>query len=310
MPSRTPSSTKPPLRLAVSGSSGFVGTALVAAAHRRGHDVIRLVRRCPSNVGEIQWHPGEPFTPDPRLEGLDAVVHLAGAGVADRRWTRRRKAVLRSSRVDATRFLSDALLQLERPPPAFVQASATGIYGDRGDEVLTEQSSTGTGFLADLATDWEHASGSLTHAGFRVALIRIGMVIGQGGAIARMRPIFRMGLGGHLGRGTQWVSWIALSDLVEVLLRSCCDAALSGPINAVSPNPVTNRAFTKEFARACHRRAFLPAPAPLLRMGMGQMAGALLLASQRCQPAVLAEQGFQPRYATLRSALNCTQDAS
>jgi len=293
-----------PQRIAVTGSSGFVGRAVVAEARARGVDVLRLVRRPPSEHDEVQWDPTWPFDPDPRLEELDAVVHLAGAGIADQRWTRDRKRVLYESRAIATFILAEALSCLENPPPVYVQASAIGFYGNRGDEVLTEQSCAGEGFLADLVKDWERASQMFGAPNRRVTTLRMGMVIAAtGGAIGRMRPIFRSGLGGRLGSGSQWLSWIARPDLVEIILRACVDSAWSGPINAVSPSPVTNSEFTREFAKVCRRPAVIPAPAPLLRLALGRMAPELLLASQRCEPTVLNAAGFRFRFETLPAAL-------
>ncbi|MCP4758992.1 MAG: TIGR01777 family protein [Planctomycetes bacterium] len=294
-----------PRRIAVTGSSGFVGCALVAEARSRGMEVLRMVRRPPTEGDEVQWDPERPFQADPRLEGIDAVIHLAGAGVAEARWTRRRRQILRTSRVDATGFMAEALQSLKEPPTAFVQASAIGFYGDRGDEVLTEQASGGAGFLADLVRDWEDASGSLAETTTRTVQLRIGMVIGRGGgAVAQMRPIFRLGLGGRLGSGSQWISWIALADLIEVLLQACRNPTFNGPINAASPAPLTNTEFTHELARALHRPALLPVPAPLLRLTLGRMAGELLLASQRCDPLLLREAGYQFRYPCIQSALS------
>ncbi len=246
----------------------------------------------PTAADEVRWNPKGSFTPDPRLEKLDAVVHLAGAGIADRRWTASRREILLRSRVDGTRFLVEALQQLGHPPTAFVQASAIGWYGDRGDEILTEQSPRGQGFLSGLTYAWERAGEPIEQIGTRRVTLRMGMVLSaSGGALARMKPLFRFGLGGRLGNGRQWVSWIAMPDLIDIITRSCSDETLRGPMNAVSPNPVTNREFTAALARQYHRPALLPAPAWALTMGLGGMAGELLLSSQRCLPAALTASG-------------------
>jgi hypothetical protein len=263
-----------------------------------------LVRHVPTAADEVRWDPESSFTPDPRLEKLDAVVHLAGAGIADRRWTASRREVLLRSRVDGTRFLVEALQQLEHPPAAFVQASAIGWYGDRGDEILTEQSPRGQGFLSGLAYAWERAGEPIEQTGTRRVALRMGMVLSaSGGALARMKPLFRLGLGGRLGNGRQWVSWIAMPDLIDIIIRSCSDETLRGPVNAVSPNPVTNREFTAAMARHCHRPAVLPAPAWALTMGLGGMAGELLLSSQRCLPAILTASEHRFTHKTIENGL-------
>jgi uncharacterized protein (TIGR01777 family) len=266
-----------------------------------------LVRRRPAAHDEVQWNPEAAFTPDPRLERVDAVIHLAGAGIADRRWTAARREVLLRSRVDGTRFLVEALQQLNDPPAAFVQASAIGWYGDRGDEILTEDAPRGTGFLSGLAYAWEHAGEPIEQVGTRRVILRMGMVLsGTGGALARMKPVFRIGLGGRLGHGRQWVSWIALQDLIGIILRSCGDVKLRGPVNAVSPGPVTNRDFTRGLSRAWRRPAILPAPAWALKLVLGGMAGELLLSSQRCVPGVLEAMGHEFTHTTIFEAVRPT----
>ena len=300
-----PASPCEPLRIAITGSTGFVGNALIGHLHRGGHDVVRLVRHRATAPDEVQWTPQEPFQLSERLSGLDAVVHLAGAGIADRRWTQRRREVLRHSRVEATANLVDALRALPDPPVAFVQASAVGWYGDRGDEVLDESSPPGTGFLAELARDWEQAGAAIDNEQTRRIVLRIGMVLHPaGGAIKRLRPLFRMGLGGRLGSGRQWVSWIARDDLVELIAVCCRDDRYAGVINAVAPAPLTNAQLTRAIARWCRRPAILPAPRPGLRLALGRMADELLLGSQRCLPGVLNTRGYPFRLQSVDSALS------
>lgn len=300
----TPEVNTPPetrhLRIGVTGASGFIGTALCQTLAHKGITVLRLVRHQPIADCEVAWNPEESFEPSDRLEGLDALVHLAGAGIADRRWTPARREVLLRSRVDGTRFLVEALQRLARPPTAFVQASAIGLYGNRGDEVLTEDSPRGDGFLPGLVSAWEQAGEPIEHSGTRRICLRMGMVLGEsGGALARMKRPFKLGLGGQLGNGRQWVSWIELEDLVQIIVRCCTDSALRGPINAVAPTPLTNRAFTAHLARRWHRPAVLPAPTWALRLAFGRMADELLLSSQRCIPAALVSAGHQFTHVSL-----------
>jgi uncharacterized protein (TIGR01777 family) len=265
------------LRIGVTGASGFIGTALCQALTQNGITVLRLVRHEPTADCEVLWNPEESFEPDDRLEGLDALVHLAGAGIAAKRWTPARREVLLRSRVDGTRFLVEALQRLDHPPTAFIQASAIGLYGNRGDEVLTEDSPQGEGFLAGLASAWEKASEPIEHSGARRICLRIGMVLCEsGGVLARMKRPFRLGLGGRLGNGRHWVSWIELDDLVQIILRCC------------------------HLARRWHRPAILPAPAWALKMAFGSMTSELLLASQRCIPAALESAGHQFSHVSLK----------
>ena len=295
-----------PMRIAITGSSGFIGHALVDDLRLGGHDVVRLLRAAGGSQDSV-WSPHAVAPPDPRLEGLDAVVHLAGAGIVDRRWSASRRVVLRTSRVDATKHLAASLAQLDRPPKVLVQASATGWYGDRGDEWLSESAPRGCGFLSELCAEWEQASTLLDECGTRRVQLRTGMVIGpQGGALAKMLPIFRLGLGGRLGHGRQWMSWISRQDLLAVITTAITNSALTGPVNAVSPNPVTNRAFTKALASACRRPAAFPAPKTMLRLALGEMAPALLLTSQRCRPDALIAVGQPYRHANLESAISAS----
>lgn len=282
-----------PLRtIAISGASGLVGTAVARALQSGGHRVVRLVRR-PPTAGEVRWDPAGGTIDAAGLEGVDGVVHLAGESIADGRWTSERKRRIRDSRVEGTRLLAETLGRLTRKPAVLVSASAIGIYGDRGDEELDEASATSRGFLAEVGRAWEAATADAAAAGIRVVLPRLGIVLApDGGALARMLPPFRLGLGGPLGPGTQWMSWITLEDIVRVILAALERPALSGPVNAVAPAPVTNAEFTRLLAAAVHRPAIFPVPALALEVLFGEMAREALLASQRVIPRKLAAAGF------------------
>ena len=290
----------------VTGSTGLVGSALVRGLSGRGHDVIRLVRPSTEGggTGEARWDPESGIVSLGKGRGMDAVVHLAGENIAGLAWTPERKATIRDSRVKGTRLLCEALLRLERPPGTLVCASATGYYGDRGDEVLREESPPGKGFLAGVCREWEEATGEAARRGMRVVNLRIGMVLSaEGGALAKMLPAFRAGAGGRIGSGKQYMSWIALPDLVGVILYVLATDSLAGPVNAVSPRPVTNREFTKTLGRILGRPtvAFLPAFAA--RLLFGEMADELLLAGARVEPAKLVASGYRFRFPELEGAL-------
>lgn len=293
------------MRVLVSGSSGLVGTALRERLAAAGHTVERLRRGAgPSQPGWVTWDPAMNLFDAVAAEGADAVVHLAGASVAEGRWTEKRKRVLRSSRVDATRHLVSELGKLKAPPRVFVSASAIGYYGNRGDEVLTEKSAPAEDFLGRLSQEWEAEAGAAAQFGARVVLLRIGVVLAaQGGALAKMLPPFKLGMGGPIGSGRQWMSWISLPDLVAVIERTLGDAALQGPVNAVAPNPVTNRDFSRALGRVLHRPAFAPLPGFMARILFGEMADALLLASTRVVPERLQAAGFQFQHAEVEAAL-------
>lgn len=298
------------MHIVVSGSTGFVGSALVPFLTDAGHRVTRLVRSQPQpGEAAIRWDPAASTMDAARLEGLDAVVHLAGESVIGR-WTPEKKTAIRDSRVRGTRLLADTLAKLSKPPRAFVCASAIGYYGDRGNELLTERSAPGKGFLADVGRAWEEAATTAAGRGIRVVHVRIGTVLSAtGGALAKMLPPFRLGLGGRLGSGHQYMSWIALDDLLGVVLHAVTIEDLRGPVNAVSPHPVTNREFTRALGRALGRPAFLPVPAFAVRLLFGEMGEELLLASARVEPARLLSTGYRFRYPqihdALRHALGC-----
>jgi uncharacterized protein (TIGR01777 family) len=298
------------MKILISGASGLVGKAFVAALRQEGHTVARLVR--PGGVasaGDVRWDPNSASVDLSAMEGADAVVHLSGASIAGGRWTAGRKAVLRSSRIDSTRVLVDALANLRRKPRVFVCASATGYYGNRGDEILTESSGPGTDFLSLLARDWEAEAVRAESTGIRTVLLRFGVILSaEGGALPRMLMPFRFGVGGRFGSGRQWLSWITLEDSVEIMRSAIASERFSGPLNVVSPNPVRNADFTRIVAAALHRPAILPAPAFALRAALGEMADALLLASQRARPERLLSMGHRFRFEDFPAALRAVLD--
>jgi uncharacterized protein (TIGR01777 family) len=304
------------MRILVSGSSGMVGTALVEALQRDGHTVCRLVRRESARRQEAPEHGGrqaidvrwDPITADfdaGAAEGAEAVVHLAGASIAEGRWNDARKRILRSSRVDATRHLVSALSKLSRPPQLLVSASAIGYYGDRGEEELAEQSPPGNDFLAILARDWEAEAARAEQFGARTAILRLGVILSpHGGALSRMLPPFRLGLGGRLGSGKQWMSWLTLTEAVGIICFALENARVRGPLNAVAPHPVRNAEFTATLGKVLRRPTLFPAPAMALRLALGEMAEALLLSSQRVLPRKLQELSYSFQQAELEQALS------
>jgi uncharacterized protein len=284
-----------PDKIVISGASGMLGGALRRRLLADGRPVLQLVRHPAPGPGQLAWNPEtDPVADLTALEGCSAAVHLSGASIAGRRWTDAYKRELAASRVDSTRALARALAGLARPPKTLVAASAVGIYGDRGHEVLDESSPPGLGFLADVCRRWEDAAQPARDAGIRVVHARFGVVLGEGtGALGKMLPIFRLGLGGRLGSGRQWMSWLSLEDVVGAILFALENASLVGPVNLTSPNPVTNAEFTRALARQLHRPAVLPAPGFALRMALGEMADEALLASARVVPRKLTEAGFR-----------------
>jgi len=306
------------MRILITGATGFVGHALVMRLLGAGHQVVAVSRRpamARARLGagpEILSADAPMTTWVETLEGCDAVAHLAGEPLVSARWTARQRQRLYQSRVELAHHLGTAIAQCSHPPRVFVSASAIGIYGDRGDEILTEASPTGSGFLAELCREWEAAPRSLEERGVRVAQVRIGLVLGRsGGLLARLEPLFRLGLGGKLGRGDQYMSWIHLDDLVSILLDALEDERYRGPINATAPEPVDNRTFTRSLARALRRRALLTVPAAALALRFGA-AHQAILASLRVVPAALQTLGFRFQYATLDAALEdtCRSDES
>jgi len=291
-------------RVAITGASGLVGRALCRSLSTTGHDVVRLVRRQPTAADEVLWNPATEEIDGRALEGIDAVVHLAGESVAGRRWTDPVKKRIRDSRVLGTRLLVRTLAGLDRPPAVLVSASATGFYGDRGDETLDETSDRGEGFLADVCGQWEAETDVLAQRGVRVVIPRLGVVLaGGGGALTKMLLPFRLGLGGRLGSGHQWMSWVGLEDLVGMLQMVIRDLRIDGVFNAVSPEPCTNREFTRTLGRVLGRPTLLPVPAFLLRWVAGEMADELLLAGARVYPRRLMDLGFEYRQSNIEETL-------
>ncbi|HEY7262865.1 MAG TPA: TIGR01777 family oxidoreductase [Trebonia sp.] len=292
-----------PLTIAVTGSGGLIGSALTALLTTGGHEVIRLVRRAPRHASERQWRPD---APDPELlNDADAVIHLAGASIAGR-FTPERKQQIRASRVSPTRKLAELAARSPGALRAFVTASAVGIYGpDRGDEILTEHSDRGDGFLADVVAAWEQATAPAAMAGIRTVQVRTGIVqTPRGGVLRMMYPLFAAGLGGPLGDGAQWLAWIGIDDLLDIYLRAVTDRALVGPVNAVAPHPVRNAEYARTLGRVLGRPAVLPVPAVGPRLLLGsEGASELAGASQRVRPAALAAAGHQVRYPGLEGAL-------
>jgi uncharacterized protein len=293
------------LRVAVTGATGLVGGALAPALRAAGHRVDRLTRRHPeAGTTDIQWDPARGRL-DPRaLEGVDAVVHLAGESIARLRWTASVRERIRRSRVNGTRFLSETLGSLERRPRVLVSASAVGYYGDRGDATLTEESPPGSGFLADVCRAWEAAADPARAAGIRVVHPRLGVVLaGYGGALPRIAFPFRLGVGGVIGGGRQYWSWIEIGDLVRVIEVCLAVDTISGPVNAVAPAPATNREFTRALGRVLDRPTLVPLPALVVRLLLGEMGRALLLDSARVVPRRLERAGFRFRHPVLEGAL-------
>lgn len=296
----------------LSGASGMLGSAIGYALRQQGTKLIRLVRREAHGPDEVRWNPGSPEDGThrspieiPRLEGIDAAVHLSGANVAARRWTAKYKHEMTKSRVTTTRVLAEALARLKNPPKVLVAASAVGFYGNRGDAILDEDSAAGQGYFPQLCAAWEEAARPALEAGIRVVHLRFGMVLGpDGGALARLVPMFWLGLGGRLGNGLQWMSWVSEADAASAVLFALEHSRLSGAVNAVSPQPVTNAEFTRELARTVHRPAVMTVPAFALRLAFGEMADEALLASTRAVPKRLLESGFTFRHPALMEAFN------
>jgi uncharacterized protein (TIGR01777 family) len=293
-----------PQRIAITGASGLVGSQLVSFLQAGGHEVLRLVRHPPLAPDECAWDPATGQIDAAALEGMDAVIHLAGVSIARGRWTAARKAAIVTSRVQGTSLLAETLARLRHPPRVLVSASGIGYYGDAGSTPLTERAPMGAGFLASLCQAWEEATAPAAEAGIRVVLPRLGVVLaGSGGLLARMVPAFRFGLGGPFGSGEQFMSWIALDDLLGVLLQALADDRLAGPVNAVAPRAVTNGEFAETLGHVLRRPAVLRTPAAALRLAVAEMADELLLASQLARPERLTTVDFAFAFPTLEDAL-------
>jgi uncharacterized protein len=299
------------MRILVSGSTGFLGTALVETLERQGHTVARLVRpgtaqKAAAGVSAqtVSWDPVLGQFDAAAAAGAEALVHLAGASIAGGRWNAARKNLLRTSRIDATRHLVGALAKLHSPPRLIIGASAIGYYGNRGEETLTEASAPGNDFLAGVCREWEAQTARGAEFGARVVNLRTGIVLAaHGGALPQMALPFKLGAGGRLGDGRQWMSWLTLREAVRIIEFALTTTGLAGPVNAVAPNPVRNAEFTSILAKTLHRPALFPAPAFALRLALGEMADGLLLASQKVVPSKLAAAGYRFEQPDLASAL-------
>lgn len=293
------------MEVAISGASGLIGSALASSLRSSGHRVVALVRRAAkAGADEVTWDPRAGTVDSASLEGIDAIVHLAGAGIGDKRWTDERKKLIYDSRIDGTAALASAAANLDRAPSVFVCGSAVGFYGSRGDEELTESSDRGNGFLADLVVDWEAAAAPTVQAGIRTPLARTGIVLTpKGGALKKQLPLFKLGMGGRLGPGTQWLPWISLTDQVKAL-EHLLTSDLDGPVNLTAPQSVTNDTFTNTLGSVLSRPTFLPVPmfGPALLFG-SEMVSEALLASQRVIPSVLTEAGFDFEDPSLEAGL-------
>lgn len=292
------------MKILITGASGLIGQALSQELIARGHTTVAAVRRAPRRNDEVQWDPRSGVMAREAFQGVDAVVHLAGAGIGDKRWTDSYKMEILESRTRSTRLLAETMASLEVKPSVFLSGSAIGIYGVRDNEELTEQSSIGSGFLADVCRDWEAAAAPATQAGIRTVMLRTGIVLSpKGGALKKQLPLFKLGLGGKFGNGKQWQSWISITDEVNAIIH-LLTSSVSGPVNLTAPQPVTNADFTRTLASVVSRPAVVPIPSfgPKLLLG-GELANALLFTGQRVVPSVLSNDGFQFIHPTLESAL-------
>ena len=291
------------MKIVISGASGLIGKRLVEQLQHHGHDVVRLVRRA-AGTGEVMWDPKAGVLSASALEGADAVIHLSGAGIGDKRWTTSYKREILESRTITTNLIATTIANMNRKPSVFLSGSAIGIYGPRGDEQLNEVSTDGTSFLADVCKQWEDAAKPASDAGIRTVLLRTGIVLTtKGGALKKQLPLFQLGLGGKFGNGKQWQSWISIDDEVGAI-EHLLTANVSGAVNLTAPNPVTNAEFASTLARVVKRPAFLPIPpfAPKAILG-GELADALLFTGQRVLPAALNASGYQFVHPTLEVAL-------
>lgn len=300
------------MKVAISGASGLIGGALAEALAAEGQTVLRLVRRAAKRADEIAWDPGIGAIARAALESVDAVVHLAGAGIADRRWSTSRKAEILASRVNGTSLLAETIAGLSARPRVFLSASAVGYYGSRGEERLTESSESGAGFLAEVCRAWESAVGPAERSGVRTVRLRFGVVLSRrGGALAKMLPAFKFGLGGPLGSGGQGFSWIALDDVVAAIKFVVDRADIAGPVNVVAPHPVPQRELARALGRVLGRPAFVPMPAFAVRALFGDMGREALLGGQFVVPEVLSRAGFQWRAPVVERALaSCLASAA
>ena len=292
------------MKILITGSHGLVGKALISELVKDGHEIVSLVRHKSEGASEIEWHPNQGSIDSERVSGFDVVVHLAGESIASGRWTDEKKRKIRESRVDGTTLLSRALAQSSKAPATFISASAIGYYGNRADELLNEKSAPGNDFLAEVCVAWERATGEAEARGVRTVHTRFGIILDQeGGALAKMLTPFRMGVGGRIGDGKQWMSWIALVDIIKGLKFVIENESIAGPVNFVAPNPVTNGEFTKSLGDAISRPTLFPMPSFAVRLAFGEMADALLLSSAKVEPKRLQESGYRFEFEDLQPAL-------
>ena len=293
------------MKVLITGSTGLIGSALITLLKSKGFEVSRLVRRSGDFMEpQILWNPKSGYIEKNRLEGFDAVVHLAGESIAAGRWTESRKIRIKDSRSKGTEFLSESLTTLSQKPKVFISASAIGYYGNRDDEILSEKSPCGSGFLAEVCSAWENASKKTAEKGIRVVNPRIGMVLSsEGGALAKMLTPFKFCLGGVIGNGSQYMSWISIDDLVEAIYYLLINENIQGPVNLVSPNPVTNSEFTKTLGHVLNRATLFPVPSIILKIIFGEMAEELLLSSCRVKPELLLNSGYKFKHPKLKEAL-------
>ena len=295
------------MRIAVTGASGLIGSALTGALAKDGHEIVRLVRRAPGSPSEVRWNPVAGTVDTAGLAGCEAIVHLAGPGVADRRWTEARKRELRDSRVLGTAAIARAAASLDTPPRVLLCGTAIGYYGDTGDSWVDEDSPPGDGFLAELCRDWEAAADPAREAGIRTVCARTGLVVsGRGGAWGRLFPLFKAGLGGRLGDGRQFWSFIALHDEIAAMQHILTTDSLSGPVNLTAPEPLTNREVTAAMGRVLHRPTVAAVPAFALRLALGEFAGDVL-GSQRVRPKRLLESGFAYAFPEIEQAIGAAR---
>lgn len=291
------------MKIAIAGASGLVGSALIPILQSHGNQTTRLVRSSPK-PGEIEWHPNQDEVSPESLEGFETIINLAGENIAGGRWTDEQKRKIRDSRINGTHLLSKAIAKMNSKPGAFICASATGIYGDRDDETLDEQSESGGGFLAGVCREWEQATEPASKAGVRVVNLRLGPILARdGGMLSKLLTPFKMGMGGKVGSGKQYISWVALDDAVNAIKLAIDDKSIQGPINIVSPNPVRNEEFTKTLGHVLNRPTALAMPAFAARLAFGEMADEMLLASQKVIPKRLTAAGFQFQYPQLEAAM-------
>jgi uncharacterized protein (TIGR01777 family) len=291
------------MKVLISGATGLIGSALIPELESGGHQITRLTRS-PRSGSDVGWNPDAGEIDASRLEGHDAVVHLAGESIGEGRWTPEKKRRILESRTKGTRLLAETIASLPEPPKVMVSASAVGYYGDRGNELLREDSGPGSDFLAEVCKAWEAAADPAREADIRVVHPRNGIVLSaEAGALARMLPIFKLGGGGRIGSGRQWWSWVAIDDVAGAIVHALTDDSVEGPVNFGGPNPLTNVEFTRVLGKVLNRPTIFPLPAPAARLMLGEVADALLLASQRMEPAKLKETGYEYRYPELEGTL-------